>query len=102
MNLVGIMISETSQRKTNTIWNLLYVEPKNVYIYYKKQAHRHREQIDGCQRMRVKGRRNGRIGFIFKYWGKSSPKDVKLSFELILKYVIVFESLFLNKDVRGI
>ena len=34
---------------------------------------------------------------------KKYPKNVKLlSFELILKYLIVFESLFLNKDVRRV
>ena len=28
--LEGIIISEISQRKTNTVWYHLYVEPKNV------------------------------------------------------------------------
>ena len=28
MDLEGIMISEISQRKTNTIWSHLYVDPK--------------------------------------------------------------------------
>ena len=38
MNLEGIMLSEMSQRKTNTVWPHLYVESE-----IKQQAHRHRE-----------------------------------------------------------
>lgn len=42
----------TWQRKTNTIWSLLYVESEK-----QKQVHRYKEQDIGCQ-----GRGVGRIG----------------------------------------
>ena len=50
MDLEGIMLSEISQRKTNTVW---YVESKKynklVNITKKKQTHRHREQTSSYQ-----------------------------------------------------
>ena len=49
--LKGIMLSETSQRKTNTVRYHLYVESKNykklVHITEKNQTHRYREQTSG-------------------------------------------------------
>ena len=48
MDLEGIVLSEISQRKTNTVWHCLYVESKKynklVNITKKKQTHRYREQ----------------------------------------------------------
>ena len=50
-SLEGIMLSETSQRKTNTEWHHLHVESKNynklVNITQNKQLHRSREQTTG-------------------------------------------------------
>ena len=53
MDLEGIMLSEISQRQTNTVYDLTHTQnlkktkqnqqPKN-------QAHRYPEQIGGCQR----------------------------------------------------
>ena len=49
MDLEGIMLSETSQRKTNSVWYHLYVKSKNynklVNITQKKQTQRNREQM---------------------------------------------------------
>ena len=48
MDLAGIMLSEISQRKTNTVWYHLHVEPKKynklVNIIKNKQTHRYREK----------------------------------------------------------
>ena len=49
IDLVGIMLSEISQRKTNTMYFHSYVESKNQNKTQQKQTHRHRKQ-DGCQR----------------------------------------------------
>ena len=53
MDLEGIMLSEISQRKTNTVWYHLYVESKKynrlVNMTKKKQTHRCREQTCGYQ-----------------------------------------------------
>ena len=51
MDLEGAMLSEISQRKTNTygiiyMWNL---KNKLVNITKQKQTHRHREQTSGSQ-----------------------------------------------------
>ena len=50
---MGIMLSEISQTKTNTVWYHLYVESKKykkpVNITKKKQTHRYREEISGYQ-----------------------------------------------------
>ena len=51
MNVESIMLSEISQRKTNTIRFHLYVESKEQSVQTKqKQTHRYREQRDGCHR----------------------------------------------------
>ena len=47
MDFEGIMLSEISQRKTNTVRSHLYVESKNKK--QTKNPHRYREQIGGCQ-----------------------------------------------------
>ena len=50
MDLKGIMLSEMSQRKTNTVCYHLYVDSKKeklVNITKKKQTHRYREQTSG-------------------------------------------------------
>ena len=51
MDLKGIMLSEISQMKTNTIWNHLYVKPKRIQqtneYARKKKAHRYREETSG-------------------------------------------------------
>ena len=48
MNLKGIVLRETSQRKTNTVQYHLYVESRKynklVNTREKKQTHRYREQ----------------------------------------------------------
>ena len=53
MDLEGIMLSEISQRKTNTVWYHLYVESKKynrlVNITKKRQTHRYRAQTSGYQ-----------------------------------------------------
>ena len=53
MDLEGIMLSEISQRKTNTVCYHLYAEStkynKLVTITKKKQTHRYREQTSGYQ-----------------------------------------------------
>ena len=53
MDLEGIMLSEISQRRTNTIGHHLYVGSINynklVNITKKKQTQRYREQISGYQ-----------------------------------------------------
>ena len=53
MDLEGIMLSEISQRKTNTVWYHLYVESKKynkqMNITKQKQIHRYREQTNGYQ-----------------------------------------------------
>ena len=47
MDLEGIMLSEISQRKTNTTWFHLYVESKEQNTHKKlKQTHRHRQQTN--------------------------------------------------------
>ena len=54
MDLEGIVLSEVSQTKTNTVWYHLYVESKEynklVNITRKKQTQRHREKASGYQR----------------------------------------------------
>ena len=43
MDLENIMLSETSQRKTNTVWYNLYMESKNIKLtseYNKKETDR--------------------------------------------------------------
>ena len=51
VELEGVMLSETSQRKTNTVWYHFYVESKNykelVHITEKKQTHKCREETSG-------------------------------------------------------
>ena len=42
IKLEGILLSETSQRKTNTVWPYLYVESTKTEL-------RKREQIGDCQ-----------------------------------------------------
>ena len=53
MYLEGIMLSEISQRKTNTVWYHLCVESKKynklVNIRKKKQTHKYRDQASGYQ-----------------------------------------------------
>ena len=53
MELEGIMLSEISQRKTNTVWHHLYVESrkynKPVNTTKKKQTRRSREQTSSYQ-----------------------------------------------------
>ena len=53
MDMEGIMLSEISQRKTNTVWYHLYVESKKynklVNIIKTKQTHRYREETRGYQ-----------------------------------------------------
>ena len=61
IDLEGIMLSEISQRKTNTVWS---------HLNLKKQTHRYREQIGGCQRQGLKGGQNG--------WGESKDKNFQL------------------------
>ena len=50
VNLEGIMLSEISRTKTNTVYHL-YVESKKYYklmdITKKKQTHRYKEQTSG-------------------------------------------------------
>ena len=52
MDLEGIMLSEISQTKTNTVYHL-YLESKKynklVNITEKQQIHRYRAQISGYQ-----------------------------------------------------
>ena len=51
MDLEGIMLSEISQRKTNTVY-YLYVESKkikHIHEYNKKEIHRYRAQTSGYQ-----------------------------------------------------
>ena len=51
MDLQGIMLSEISQRKTNTVWYHWHVKYKKynrlVIITEKEKTHRYREQISG-------------------------------------------------------
>ena len=71
MDLEGIMLSEISQRKTNTVWYHLYVESKKynklVNITKQKQTHSYREQTSGYQWGELKeeeqyrGRRKKRV-----------------------------------------
>ena len=53
MDLEGIILSEISQTKTNTVWYHLYMESKKynklVNITKKRETHRYREQTNGCQ-----------------------------------------------------
>ena len=66
MDLEGVMLSEISQRKTNTVQYHLYVESKKynklVNITKKKQTHRRREQTSGYQWGEGRGRRNLGVG----------------------------------------
>ena len=52
MDLAGIVLSEISQRKTNTVWLQLCVEYKkqNKWTKIIQQSYRYWEQIGGCQR----------------------------------------------------
>ena len=45
MDLEGIMLSERTQRKTNTICFHLYVESKKQNNNKKKQTHKYRELV---------------------------------------------------------
>ena len=60
------MLSETTQRKTNTVRYHFYVESKNynklVNITKNKQTHRYREQTSGYQWGEGKERGNVRAG----------------------------------------
>ena len=53
MDLEIIIVSKVSQKKTNTIWYHLYVEPKILHKWVlsmkQKQTHRNREQTHGGQ-----------------------------------------------------
>ena len=52
MNLQSIMLTEISQRKTNTVCYHLHVESKNKtnkYIWENRNRLRYREQISGYQ-----------------------------------------------------
>ena len=50
VDLEGVMLSEISQRKTNTIWFHLNVESKIQNKQTRqKQTHRYRERTDGHQ-----------------------------------------------------
>ena len=66
MHLERIMLSETTQRKTNTVRYHFYVESKNynklVNITKNKQTHRYREQTSGYQWGEGKERGNVRAG----------------------------------------
>ena len=48
IDLGGIMLSEISQRKTNTIWFHLYVESK-TQNKQNRNKHRYREQTYSCK-----------------------------------------------------
>ena len=53
MDVEGIVLSEISQRKRNTIWFHSYEESKNQNKHTKqKQTLKYREQTGGCQRGR--------------------------------------------------
>ena len=52
MELQGIMLSEISQIKTNTMWFHLYTESKRQNKWINRKSYRHREQTGGCQRGR--------------------------------------------------
>ena len=59
MDLGVIMLSEISQRVTNSVWLHLYVESKQnkwTNITKKKQSHMCKEQMNDCQRARQVGR----------------------------------------------
>ena len=60
------MLSEISQRKTDTVWYHLYVESKKynklVNIIKKKPTYRYREQTSGYQRGEGSGEG--------QYWGR--------------------------------
>ena len=45
MDLEDIILSEISQRKTNTIWVHLHEESKNKQTKQRKPNHRYREQL---------------------------------------------------------
>ena len=65
MDLKGVMPSEISQRKTNTVWYHLYVESKKkiqqINEYKKrKQTHRYREQTRSYQEEEERGDRKYR------------------------------------------
>ena len=60
MDLQGIMPSEISQRKTNTAWFQLYVEPKKQ-TYETKEIDRYRKQTDVYQS--ENGLEGGKIGW---------------------------------------
>ena len=66
MDLEGIMLSEISQRKTDTVGYHLHVEAKKydrlVNITKKKQAHRYKEQTSGYQWGEGWGRGNIGVG----------------------------------------
>ena len=64
-----------SDRKTSTVWYLLYVESKLVNITKKKQTHGCREQTSGYQWKREGECSVGRVG-VTKYWMQDRLKDV--------------------------
>ena len=47
MDLEGIMLSEISQRKMNTVWYHLYVESKKFFKSEYNKKDRYREQTSG-------------------------------------------------------
>ena len=58
MDLVNVTLSEVSQRKTQAMWYLLYVESNKIMQMYtkQKQSHRHRKQIYCYQRREGSGK----------------------------------------------
>ena len=66
MDLEGIMLSEISQRKTNTVCYHLHGKSKKynklVNITRKKQTHRYREQTSGYQWGEGRGRDKREVG----------------------------------------
>ena len=63
MDLEGIMLSEVSQRKTNTVRSSMRKlndkQTKAKETRTKTSSSRYRKQITGCQRQRVGDGRNG-------------------------------------------
>ena len=94
MDLEGIMLSEISQRKTNTVWYHLYMESKKcnrlVNITKRKKTHGYREQTSGYQWEEGRGR--GIIGV--EDWEVQTIRD-KISYKDILDNTGI-ESMFYN------
>ena len=71
MQLEIVILSEVSQRKTNTIWPHLYVESKiwHNLSMKQKQTHRHTEKTCDCQ---------GGVGAVREVWiGSLGLADAK-------------------------